>query len=139
MGQLRDCMAKLFNLIGSVLLHRSNSRHPAQVVKPRPCRATYTSAADWTSSDAIACDMLTAPLPRAAIRIGAISMSFCEFCGYDVPGPCDNAKLAARCQSLRSPCSFCGREAYVPCEDAEAAERCRTRHIARRDEERSDP
>jgi hypothetical protein len=35
-------------------------------------------------------------------------MSFCEFCGYDVAGPCDSARLAARCQSLRSTCEFCG-------------------------------
>ena len=61
-------------------------------------------------------------------------MSFCDYCGYDVLGPCDNAKLAARCQSLRSPCEFCGRDAYVPCGDAEAAERCRMQYSIRREE-----
>ena len=24
-------------------------------------------------------------------------MSFCEYCGYDVPGPCDSAEAADRC------------------------------------------
>ena len=54
-------------------------------------------------------------------------MSFCEFCGYDVPGPCASAKLAAHCQSLRFTCEFCGHDVHLPCDDAEAAERCRTR------------
>jgi hypothetical protein len=54
-------------------------------------------------------------------------MSFCEFCGYEVLGPCDNARLAKRCQSLRSTCGFCGDDVYLACDDAEKAERCRTR------------
>jgi len=53
-------------------------------------------------------------------------MSFCEFCGYDVPGPCASARLAAHCQSLRFTCEFCGHDVHLPCDDAEAAERCRT-------------
>ena len=52
-------------------------------------------------------------------------MSFCEFCGYDVLGPCDNARLAERCQSLHSTCGFCGHNVYLTCDDAEKAERCR--------------
>jgi hypothetical protein len=44
--------------------------------------------------------------------MGAAGMSFCEFCGYDVLGPCDNAKLADRCQALRSTCRFCGHDAF---------------------------
>ena len=54
-------------------------------------------------------------------------MSFCEFCGYDVLGPCDNARLAERCQSLHSTCGFCGHNVYLTCDDAEKAERCRKR------------
>ena len=27
-------------------------------------------------------------------------MSFCEFCDYDVPGPCASARLAARLPEL---------------------------------------
>jgi hypothetical protein len=61
-------------------------------------------------------------------------MSFCEFCGYDVLGPCDNGRLAGRCQSLRSTCQFCGRDAYLPCDDAAAAEYCRMQHIPWREE-----
>ena len=56
-------------------------------------------------------------------------MSFCEFCGYDVPGPCDSARLAARCQSLRSTCEFCGHDVHLPCDDAEPAEHCRMQRI----------
>jgi hypothetical protein len=52
-------------------------------------------------------------------------MSFCKFCGYDVLGPCDNARLAERCRSLRSTCGFCGHDVYLACDDAEKAERCR--------------
>ena len=54
-------------------------------------------------------------------------MSFCKFCGYDVLGPCDNARLAERCRSLRSTCGFCGHDVYLACDDAEKAKRCRTR------------
>ena len=60
-------------------------------------------------------------------------MSFCEFCGYDVLGPCDTAKLAGRCRSLRSACEFCGHDAYLPCDDAETAEHCR-KYIMRQEE-----
>jgi hypothetical protein len=55
-------------------------------------------------------------------------MTFCEFCGHDVLGPCDNARLADRCQSLRSTCRFCGHDAYLPCDTAEKADRCHTQH-----------
>jgi len=58
-------------------------------------------------------------------------MTFCKFCGYAVPGPCDNARLAERCQSLRSTCGFCGHDVYWPCDTAEKAERCGQRHSAR--------
>jgi hypothetical protein len=54
-------------------------------------------------------------------------MSFCKFCGYDVLGPCDNARLAERCRSLRSTCGFCGHDVYLACDDAEKAKSCRTR------------
>jgi hypothetical protein len=66
--------------------------------------------------------------------MGAAGMSFCEFCGYDVLGPCDNAKLADRCQALRSTCRFCGHDAFLPCDDAETAEHCRMQRIIRREE-----
>ena len=62
---------------------------------------------------------------RAAVAGGV--MSFCKFCGYDVLGPCDNARLAERCRSLRSTCGFCGHDVYLACDDAEKAKRCRTR------------
>ena len=61
-------------------------------------------------------------------------MSLCEFCGYDVAGPCDSARLAARCQSLRSTCEFCGHDMHLPCGDAETAEHCRMQRIIRREE-----
>jgi hypothetical protein len=61
-------------------------------------------------------------------------MSFCEFCSYDVPGPCDSARLAARCQSLHSTREFCGHDVHLPCDDAETAERCRLQYIMWREE-----
>src|SRR6516162_11457068 len=51
-------------------------------------------------------------------------MTVCKFCGRAVLGPCDNVRLAERCQSLRSTCDFCGQDVYWPCDDAEKAERC---------------
>ena len=61
-------------------------------------------------------------------------MSFCKYCGYDVAGPCESARLAARCQSLRSTCEFCGHDLHLPCDDAEAAGNCRMQYVIRREE-----
>ena len=65
---------------------------------------------------------------RAAVA-GGVVMSFCKFCGYDVLGPCDNARLAERCRSLRSTCGFCGHDVYLACDDAEKAKRCPRRGL----------
>ena len=60
-------------------------------------------------------------------------MTVCKFCGRTVLGPCDNVRLAERCQSLRSTCDFCGQDVYWPCDDAEKAERCGRRLSARKE------